>query len=110
MTNFDLIVHIEDQIEFSSRAFGPTGRLLGVVDHIRRELCEVEEAPYDLEEWVDVILLGLDGAWRAGHTPEQIARGLTAKLEKNKKRQWPDWQTSHPDKAILHKRDKDDSQ
>lgn len=109
MSSFDLIKHLKDQIEFSSKAFGPTGRLLGIVDHIRRELIEVEAEPYDLEEWVDVILLGLDGAWRAGYSPENIAKGLKAKLEKNKKREWPDWRTSHPEKAILHKREKEDA-
>lgn len=70
---FDLVEHLLRQRAFSERTFGPGVRLQGVLDHIRKELVEVEESGGSLAEWVDVILLALDGAWRAGNTPEQIA-------------------------------------
>ncbi len=40
---FDL--HLERQRRFSERTFGPGSRAAGVIDHIRKELREIEEAP-----------------------------------------------------------------
>lgn len=101
---FDLTSFIRDQIEFSAATFGPPdGRnSAGCIDHIRKELLEIEAKPDDLEEWIDVILLAIDGAWRQGGTPETITATLAAKLEKNKARKWPDWRTAERGKAITH--------
>lgn len=102
---FDLIAHIERQRDWSLRTFGPADRgVAGVIDHIRKELKEIEAAPADLEEWVDVIILAIDGAHRAGHSPQAIAGGIAAKQAKNEARQWPDWRTIEPGKAIEHVR------
>ncbi len=99
---FDMHAFLRRQRAFSARTFGP-GRLTArVCDHIRKELTEVEAAPDDLREWIDVILLGLDGAWRTGAMPEQITTALTAKLAENERRTWPDWRTSDPNRAIEH--------
>lgn len=103
-TAFDFRAHLERQREFSSRTFGPGMRTAGVVDHIRKELCEIERAPTDLTEWIDVVILALDGAWRCGATPEQIIAALVAKQTKNEGRAWPDWRTMPADKAIEHDR------
>lgn len=100
--HLDLIKHLHRQMAFSLKNFGPGNRTQGVIDHIRKELLEIEAAPHDLEEWVDVVLLALDGAWRSGHTPEQIAAGIEAKLTKNEGRSYPDWRTADPNKAIEH--------
>lgn len=100
--SFDLIGHLHGQRQFSLKTFGPGPRTKGVVDHIRKELAEIEANPSDVTEWVDVILLALDGAWRAGHEPEQIAAAIKAKQAKNEARQWPDWRTADPNKAIEH--------
>lgn len=104
---FDLVAHLRRQIEFSERTFGPGGRVQGVCDHIRKELVEVESAGGPLAEWVDVIILGLDGAWRSGATPEQIVAAIAAKQAKNETRRWPDWRTAAPGKAIEHDRTAD---
>lgn len=104
MLGFDLVAHLHRQRAFSERTFGPGARTAGVCDHIRKELREIEAAPGDTEEWVDVILLALDGAWRSGATPEQIAAALEAKQTKNEGREWPDWRTVPSDKAIEHVR------
>lgn len=101
---FDLVEHIHRQRRFSERTFGPGQRTGGVVAHIRKELIEIEESPKDLEEWVDVVLLALDGAWRAGHSPEAICVALARKQAKNERRQWPDWRTAAPDQPIEHVR------
>lgn len=104
MKSFDLVAHLHAQREHSVDAFGPGNRSKGVVDHIRKELVEIEAQPYDLEEWIDVIILAMDGSWRAGYEPEQIVQALSDKFEKNKLRVWPDWRTADPDKAIEHVR------
>lgn len=100
----DLIAHIYRQRAFSERTFGPGARTAGVCDHIRKELLEIEAAPGDLMEWVDVILLALDGAWRTGASPEQIAAAIEAKQTRNEGRTWPDWRTAPADRAIEHVR------
>jgi hypothetical protein len=106
---FDLLTWLTRQRDFSRRAFGPGTRQAGILDHIRTELVEVEAAaPADvLGEWTDLVILALDGAWRSGATPEQIAAALTAKLARNEQRTWPDWRTAPTDRAIEHDRTKD---
>lgn len=101
---WNLITHLERQRAFSERTFGPGPRASGVVDHIRKELLEIEADPGDLEEWVDVVLLALDGAWRSGATSTEIVAAINAKMTKNEARDWPDWRTADPNKAIEHKR------
>ncbi len=98
----NLVQHLCRQRSWSRKTFGPGNRAQGVVDHIRRELIEIEAEPGDLSEWVDVVLLALDGAWRAGHEPEEIVAAISAKQAKNEARLWPDWRTSDPSKAIEH--------
>jgi hypothetical protein len=103
----NLTEHLHRQKNFPEKTYGPGQRTKGVVDHIRKELNEIEKAPDDLEEWIDVVILGFDGAWRAGYTPEQIAAALEAKQTKNENRKWPDWRTADPNKAIEHDRTHD---
>ncbi len=98
----DFIEHLYRQRKFSEKTFGPGPRVEGVLDHIRKELIEIEAEPKDLEEWIDVVALALDGAWRAGYTPEQIAEQLLKKQIKNENRNWPDWRTQPRDKAVEH--------
>lgn len=102
---FDLRAHLARQIEWSGRTFGPGSRAAGVVDHIRKELREIEAAPDDLEEWIDVVILALDGAWRAGYSPDEVVAQLVAKQAKNERRQWPDWRVADFNKAIEHVRE-----
>ena len=101
---FDLITYLNRQRKFSTKAFGPGTRSKGIVDHIRKELVEIEADPGDVKEWLDVATLALDGAWRCGATSEQIALALVEKLKRNEGRTWPDWRMASPDKAIEHDR------
>lgn len=96
--------HLYRQIGFSVRTFGPGARTAGVIDHITKELEEVRESGGSLEEWVDVIILAFDGAWRCGATPEQIIAAVKDKQERNERREWPDWRTVEPGRAIEHVR------
>lgn len=102
LNQYDLVAHLHRQREFSLRTFGPGELTATVLDHIRKELKEIEAAPGDLYEWIDVVLLALDGACRAGFTPEQVAQALDAKLTSNESRKWPEWRTVEPGKAIEH--------
>lgn len=101
---FNLIQHLVAQRRWSTATFGPGTRTSGVLDHIRKELDEIAGAPNDLDEWIDVIILACDGAWRSGHSPEKIVAALQRKFAENVARQWPDWRTQPADKAIEHVR------
>jgi hypothetical protein len=88
----DMIAHLARQVVFSKATFGPGPRTKGVIDHVRKELKEVEkvyeadpnsfvptpsEPPLTRQdgiraqhaaaakEWTDVAILGLDGLWRS---------------------------------------------
>jgi hypothetical protein len=98
------VAHLENQREFSLNTFGPGERTQGVLDHIRKELLEVEAEPDDITEWADVIILALDGALRRGHPPQAIIDAVKDKQERNEARTWPDWRTADPNKAIEHVR------
>lgn len=104
MTAFDLVAHLRRQIDFSARTFGPGDRRSGIADHIVKELREVAGEPIGaaLPEWIDIILLGFDGAWRDGHSAEVIAITLGEILARNEGRSWPDWRTQDLSKAIEH--------
>lgn len=80
---------LREHIPWSRETFGKGQRTGGITKHIEQELVEIRDAPNDLEEWCDVIILALDGAWRSGHTPEQIEVQLASKMERNRKREWP---------------------
>jgi hypothetical protein len=99
--------HLAHQREWSRATFGPGSREKGISDHIRKELVEVEDATSDAgkqAEWIDVVILALDGAGRSGLSPQQIIDGVKAKQARNEARTWPDWRTADPDKAIEHDR------
>jgi len=112
----NLIDHIHRQMRFSLQAFGPGSRQKGVVDHIRKELVEIEEGDNDHEEWVDAWLLSTDGLWRSvrdnpkfsdltdREVAEMICDRIDRKQSKNERRVWPDWRTQSPDAAIEHVR------
>jgi hypothetical protein len=101
---FDFKAHLQRQRDWSTKTFGPGRCTERVVDHILKELIEIGANPSDLSEWVDVVLLGLDGAWRAGYSPDQIIEALEAKQAENEAREWPNWRTVSADQAIEHVR------
>lgn len=45
---------------------------LGPRDHIKKEMKEIYEDPTDLKEWIDVIILSIDGMLRSGAPLEFI--------------------------------------
>ncbi|MCC5809910.1 MAG: DUF550 domain-containing protein [Ectothiorhodospiraceae bacterium] len=101
---FNFYEHLQRQRDWSRRTFGPGPRLLGIIDHIKKELVEIAADPLDVEEWIDVVILALDGAWRTGAAPHEIIAHLTGKQAKNEQREWPDWRSMPTDRAIEHNR------
>lgn len=84
----DFITFIVIQREWSNRTFGPGLRTEGICKHIELELEEIRAEPLSLE-WLDVVILALDGAWRAGYSPHDIAQALLRKQDKNiHERKW----------------------
>lgn len=95
---------LERMAEFSDRAFGPGKRTAGLIQHICKELDEIELDPTGPGEWVDVLLLAFDGARRHGATSEETIGALWTKLRINEQRSWPDWRTAPEGTAIEHDR------
>ncbi|MEM9355204.1 MAG: dATP/dGTP pyrophosphohydrolase domain-containing protein [Pseudomonadota bacterium] len=101
----DLIAHMKRQRAFSKATFGPGERTAGICDHIRKDLNEIQSAQSRVtraEEYVDVVLLALDGLWRAGLQPDEIAEAIEAKQTQNEMHNWPDWRTAPTDQATEH--------
>lgn len=120
---FDLRQHLLRQMAFSHATFGPGTRTEGVIDHIRKELDEVAASGGSAREWVDVVILGLDGLTRelafgatsyggieadGRRNPQDVAKMachlVLEKQDRNEGRNWPDWRTASADKAIEHDR------
>jgi hypothetical protein len=81
--------HIENQKTWSQKTFGPGMRTEGIIKHISKEFEEIRKKPQDLLEWTDVIILALDGAWRAGYSAKEIITALEYKQRINFNRSWP---------------------
>jgi hypothetical protein len=101
--DFSLADYVTRQREFSDTTFGPGRRTVGVVKHIQKELEEIQRDPDDWMEWIDVIILAIDGASRAGATGADIERLLEEKLAINKARDWP--KPTSEDEPVEHIRD-----
>jgi hypothetical protein len=98
----NLAEYLKRQWEWSARTFGNGRRTLGVTKHIEKEIAEIREKPDDLSEWVDVIILAMDGYWRHGGTPESLLADMQAKQDKNFARTWPT--SKSEDEAVEHTR------
>lgn len=85
----DLKLYLRQQREWSLRTFGPGPRTVGLTKHIEKECGEIRESPRDLEEWADVMILALDGFWRAGGGEDDLPYYLLRKQCKNFARKWP---------------------
>jgi len=98
--------------EWQVKTFGPHHKALGLIDHIQKELVEIEQQPNDLEEWIDLMFLSWGGASDCvkAHFPKAspkeivsvVLSAFKSKLKKNKNRKWPDWRTAERGKAIEH--------
>ncbi len=96
--------YFQRQVAWSLNTFGPAPRTNGILAHIRKELDEVAKAPHDLMEWIDIMILAMDGYHRHGGDPVKLMDLLLVKQQKNFARNWPDWRTMSEDSAIEHDR------
>ena len=99
---------IDELYEWSKQAYGPGMRTEGICKHIEKELAEVRKDPTDPEEWVDIILLALNGIQRLDIGGEKILDWFFMKVDKNVARKWPDWRTMDENVPIEHKKDEED--
>ena len=117
----DLKQHLVRQMVWSKATFGPGPRTEGVLDHLRKEIDEVRKSGGEAEEWVDLVILSLDGLTRelwagkestypyyADMAAQEACEMILHKQAKNERRDWPDWRTADPNKAIEHIRGKQD--
>ena len=109
MTSLEHI--LETQAAWSRANFGPGQRQEGVLDHISKEIKEVRESNGDPYEWIDLVILSFDGLLRQLQheslispkaAAEKAVKMLLAKHQVNHMRDWPDWRTADPNKAIEH--------
>jgi K+-transporting ATPase c subunit len=109
------------QMAFSKATYGPGARTNGVLDHIKKEVEEVRENGGSAEEWVDLVILSLDGLTRqlsfcnektdqtkrvstSADISEAACNMIVEKQDRNENRSWPDWRTADLEKAIEHDR------
>ena len=88
--------------DFSLNTFGPGARNEAKFKHLAEELDEAREDPTNTEEWIDIVILALDGAYRNGASPEEIIAAYHAKCAKNLARTWPDWKDIPEGEHIKH--------
>ena len=94
---------IDEKFLWSTRTFGQHKNHMKIINHIRKEAIEASHAPTDPEEWVDMILLALDGLSRiCGLSGAEIIEQIAAKNDKNHQREWPPVQEVHDDHPIEH--------
>lgn len=125
----DMKAHLHRQAAFSRATFGPGPWTEGVSDHVREELEEVAKVYREndghpggrpdtdvhmnaAKEWTDVAILGLDGLlraisaaypeWPLDRVADYAVKLICDKQAKNELRNWPDWRTADPNKAIGH--------
>lgn len=90
--------------EWSQATFGPHLQVSSTLDHIQKEVDEARLYPGDKSEWVDIIILAVDGLQRNGASDEEIMSLIEGKQAVNERRKWPDWRTADLSKAIEHVR------
>lgn len=87
--------YAEDQAIWSAKQFGPGRRTVGLTAHIMKECQEVRDDPDDAREWIDIIILAIEGYLRHGGKPEELAEMLEAKQRVNFERAWPAVKPEH---------------
>lgn len=97
-----LAEYVEAHKIWSERTFGDGSRHMGITKHLEKEIVEIRENPTDLMEWIDVMILAIDGYWRAGGEPHDLLPMLCAKQKRNFNRQWP--ATTSQDEPVEHVR------
>ena len=98
----ELELFLDVQREWSRKTFGDSPRTTGILKHIELELDEIRAKPTDISEWIDVVILALDGAWRVGYSSQEIVTALYAKQRTLLTRNYPPPDQQTDDKPIEH--------
>jgi hypothetical protein len=85
---------------WSARTFGTNHGPEVSITHLIHEANEILANPRDLEEYADVLILLLDGVWRAGYTYFDLVAAVEDKHKKNLTRTWH----RDPDGTFQHDR------
>lgn len=93
---------VKEHKDWALATFGPDRDNEGLLKHILKEVEEVREDPNDVEEWMDIAILAIHGAWKTGASPEEVAQTLIMKLAKVQRRDWPKLEDQVPGKPIEH--------
>ena len=88
-TVFWLIEFLIKNQNWSKQTFGTGKRTKGIIKHIKRELEEIQDKPEDYKEWIDIILLAMDGYWRHGGDVVNLPIHLDDKQKINFNRVYP---------------------
>ncbi len=72
---------------------------IGALKHLRAEVAETIDAPDDLVEYADCLMLILDAARRAGFSHDQLLVAAFDKLAINRSRTWP---SPVSDEPVMH--------
>lgn len=84
----NLFNFLNKQKRWSRNTFGDGPRTEGILRHIEKEVLEIRQQPDDINEWADVVILALDGAWRRGFTTYDICQAIERKQATNMARTW----------------------
>lgn len=99
-SNLELEEYTLRQRKWSERVFNPGKRTIGITEHIKKEIDEIRADPNDYKEWIDIIILAIDGYWRAGGDPAKLMQNLRDKQRINFARKWPP--NNSEDIPVLH--------
>lgn len=99
MTDKKIIHLLNDHGIWTVEKFGFANDPLPSLHHLRNEVEEAIQAPFDELEYADIFLLGMSGFWRTNRDAEDLFQAIQKKIEINKARKWPE----NPDeKGIFH--------
>jgi hypothetical protein len=97
-----LAAFMERHRAWIERTFPRNATTEGITRHIEKECAEVREKPEDLDEWIDILILGIHGYWRNGGTAEDLLPRLNRKLTRNESRRYV--MKDDPNEPIEHDR------
>lgn len=82
---------IVDHASWSRRTFGDDSKRgpLGALKHLEKEAREAQNAPTDIIEYADCLLLLLDASRRAGFELIDLLNACHTKMTINRSRKWP---------------------
>lgn len=85
----ELSEFLDNKYAWSLTTFGLGKRTVGNARHIMKELTEIVSEPDDQFEWIDVILIAIDGYMRCGGRSDRLLPDLEIKHFLNTKRAYP---------------------